>query len=42
MGVKVDMTTHETDPINVEKLGVKRFKTHCCALDFATTYYKAT
>jgi hypothetical protein len=38
MGAEVDTTTHEADPISVEKL-VKKFKTHhCCALDFDTTF----
>ena len=41
MEAKVDATTHEMDPISVEKL-VKKFKTHSCALDFDTTFCKAT
>jgi hypothetical protein len=41
MDAEVDTTTHEADPINVEKL-VKQFKTNCCALDFDTTFRKAT
>jgi hypothetical protein len=41
MGAEVDTTTHEADPISVEKL-VKQFKTNHCALDFDTTLCKAT
>ena len=41
MDAKVDTTTHDADPISVEKL-VKQFKTHRCALDFDTAFYKAT
>ena len=41
MDNKVDTTTHEADPISVEKL-VKQFKTHCHALNFDTTFCKAT
>jgi len=41
MDAEVDTTTHEADPISVEKL-VKQFKTHRCALDFDTTFCKAT
>ena len=40
MDAKDDTTTHEADPISVEKL-VKKFKTHS-ALDFDTTFFKAT
>jgi hypothetical protein len=41
MDAEVDTTTHEADPISVEKL-VKQFKTHRCARDFDTTFCKAT
>ena len=41
MDAKVDTTTHEVDPISVEKL-VKQFKTHRCALNFDTTFSKTT
>ena len=41
MGAEVDTITHEADPISVQKL-VKQIKTHCCALNFNTTFCKAT
>ena len=41
MDAEVDTTTHDADPISVEKL-VKQFKTHRCARDFDTTFCKAT
>ena len=41
MDAEVGTTTHEADPISVEKL-VKQFKTHRCARDFDTTFCKAT
>jgi hypothetical protein len=37
----IGIVTHTADPINVEKL-VKQFKTHRNALDFDTSFCKAT
>jgi hypothetical protein len=41
MDAKVVTTTHEAEPISIEKL-VKQFKTHRCALNFDTIFCKAT